>query len=124
MNTIQSAKNKLKTVWNTFVSNSSWRLFQKLIILIIFSLVVNHLSTRDNFPDSESYRFPIEGFLASIGLGIFIAIIAEFNFRFYKEKYFSKKVVTATIAWYMASTLAYITMIYICLLYTSPSPRD
>jgi len=113
MNPKEPTKNTVKTVWHAFISNSAWRWFQKAIVLTIFSLVVNHLATRDSFPDSESYRFPIEGFLSSIVLCILIGIIAYLNFKFYKKKHFSKKVEIVTIAWFMASTLGYITIMYI-----------
>ncbi|MCX2678821.1 LytTR family DNA-binding domain-containing protein [Galbibacter sp. EGI 63066] len=113
MSTTQPTKNTVKTVWHTFISSSAWRWFQKAIVLTIFSLVVNHLATHDSFPDSESYRFPIEGFLASITLCILIGIIADLNFKFYKKKHFSKKVEIVTITWFMASTLGYITIMYI-----------
>lgn len=85
---------------------------KKVIILTIFSLVANHIST-GNFPGSDSYRFPIEGFLSTILLCIIITIIAELNFKFYTKKYFSKKVEMASILRFLASTLGYITLIYI-----------
>ncbi len=110
MSTTQPTKNSVKT---TFISSSVWRWFQKAIVLTIFFLVVNHLTKRENFPDGESYRFPIEGFLSSIVLCILIGIIAHLNFKLYKKKYFSKKVEMVTIIWFMASTLGYITIIYI-----------
>ncbi|MBA6151897.1 LytR/AlgR family response regulator transcription factor [Gelidibacter maritimus] len=102
-----------KTIRSTIVSNSAWDWFQKALILTIFSLVINHLATRDSFPGSESYRFPIEGFLSTIVLSILISIIADLNFKFYSKKYFSKKVEVVTITWFMISTLGYITILYI-----------
>lgn len=64
MSTIQPTKNTIKTVWNTFINSATWYWFKKVIILILFSLVLNHLATPDSFPYySESYRFPLEGFL-------------------------------------------------------------
>jgi len=113
MGTTQPTKNTLKIVWHAFTSSSVWSWLQKIILFTIFSLVVNHLATRDSFPGSESYRFPIEGFLFSIALCMLIGIIAELNFKYYKKKYFSKKVESVTILWYMASTLGYITILYI-----------
>jgi len=113
MSTTPLTKNKVKTGWQTLISSAAWRWFQKAMALIILSLVVNHLATRDSFPDSESYRFPIEGFLSSIVLFILIVIIANLNFKFYKKKYFSKKVELKTVAWFMASTLGYISIMYI-----------
>ena len=113
MSTTQPIKNTVKAVWYTFINSSAWRWFQKAIVLTLLFLVVNHLATRESFPDSELYRFPLEGFLSSIVLCIFIGIIAELNFKFYKKKHFSKKVEITTILWFLASTLGYITIIYI-----------
>jgi len=113
MSTTQPTKNTVKTVWHTFINSPAWRWFQKAIILTIFSLVVNHLATRESFPDGESYRFPIEGFLSSIALCILIGVITHLNFKFYKKKHFSKKIEIVTIIWFMASTLGYITIMYI-----------
>lgn len=112
MNTTQPAKSIQKKVGHTFIFSSAWRWIQKATVLMIFFLVVNHLATRDSFPDSESYRFPIEGFLSSIVLCILIGIIAHLNFKFYKKKYFTKKVEIVTIVWFMVSTLGYITIMY------------
>lgn len=113
MSTTQPTKNTVKTVRHSFASSSAWRWFRKAIVLIIFSLVVNHLAASDNFLDSESYRFPTIGFLFTIVLSIVVIIIADINFNFYKKKHFSKKVETATILKFMASTLGYITLIYV-----------
>ncbi|MEM8508157.1 MAG: LytTR family DNA-binding domain-containing protein [Bacteroidota bacterium] len=113
MSTAQPTKNTGKTVWRKFIGSAAWRWFQKAIVLTIFSLVVNHLATRDSFPSSESYRFPIEGFLTSILLYILIGLIAHLNFKFFKKKYFSKKVEIVSIAWYMVSTLGYVTIMYV-----------
>ncbi|MDO6439977.1 LytTR family DNA-binding domain-containing protein [Cyclobacterium sp. 1_MG-2023] len=113
MSTSQPTKNALKTVSLKFNHSSLWSWFQKLIILIIFSLVVNHLSNPESFPDGKSYRFPVEGFLSTIALCILIGIIAELNFKHYKKKYFSKKVENTSISRYMVSTLGYITIMYI-----------
>mgnify|MGYP003632065222 FL=1 len=113
MSTTVPNKNTVKTPWYVVISSSAWPWFRKVIVLMIFSLVINHLSARDSFPDSESYRFPLEGFLSSIALCILIGIIAELNFKFYKKKHFSKKVEIVTMVWFMASTLGYITIMYI-----------
>ncbi|MCL5245188.1 LytTR family transcriptional regulator [Cellulophaga sp. 20_2_10] len=113
MSITQQKKNTIKKVWHTFINSAAWRWLQKIMILIIFSLVINHLAARDSFPDSDSYRFPIEGFLASIVLCILIGVITEVNFLHYKKKHFSKKVEMATILWFLASTLGYITIMYI-----------
>ena len=113
MNPTQPTRKTATTVWHTFINSAAWRWIQKAIVLTIFSLVVNHLSTRDSFPGSESYRFPIEGFLSTIVLCILIGIIADLNFKFYRKKYFSKKVEIVAVLWFMASTLGYITIMYV-----------
>lgn len=113
MSTAQPTKNTVKTVWHTLISSSVWRWFQKAIVLIIFSLVANHLAASDNFLDSETYRFPTVGFLFTIVFFILVGIIAELNFKFYKKKHFSKKVEIATITRFIASTLGYFAIIYI-----------
>ncbi|WP_420573210.1 LytR/AlgR family response regulator transcription factor [Kordia sp.] len=102
-----------KTLLHKFIRFFSWNRFQKLIALTIFSLIINHLATPESFPGGETYRFPVEGFLSSMILSIFIGIIAELNFRFYTKKHFSKKVETASIIWFLASTLGYISIMYI-----------
>ncbi|WP_299119200.1 LytTR family DNA-binding domain-containing protein [uncultured Tenacibaculum sp.] len=113
MSSIQPTKSTIKTTWHKFINSTTWYWFQKVVILIIFSLVVNHLAKRESFPTSESYRFPIEGFLSTIILSILIGIIADFNFKFYKKKHFSKKVDIKTIARFIISTLGYIAIMYI-----------
>ncbi|AIZ43049.1 LytR/AlgR family response regulator transcription factor [Cellulophaga baltica] len=113
MSTTGPTKNTVKTLWHTVISSAAWPWFQKVLVFTIFSLVVNHLASQESFPDGGSYRFPLEGFISSIALCILIGIIAEFNFKFYKKKHFDKKVEMVTIVWFMASTLGYITLMYI-----------
>ncbi|WP_024481143.1 LytR/AlgR family response regulator transcription factor [Cellulophaga baltica] len=113
MSTAGPTKNTVKTLWHTVVSSAAWPWFQKVLAFTIFSLVVNHLASQESFPDGDAYRFPLEGFLSSIALCILIGIIAELNFKYYKKKHFSKKVEIVTIAWFMASTVGYITLMYI-----------
>lgn len=113
MNTTQPTTNTKKPLSDSFTRSMVWRWIKKMIVLTIFSLVVNHLATRESFPDSEAYEFPIEGFLSTILLSIFIGIITELNFQYYKKKHFSKKVEIITITWFMGSTLGYIILMYI-----------
>ncbi|RDK85551.1 LytR/AlgR family response regulator transcription factor [Marinirhabdus gelatinilytica] len=113
MSTRQPTGSSTPKEQQTLATSDTWRWSQKLILFIVFSLVVNHLTTRDSFPGSDRYRFPIEGFLSSIALCILIGTIAELNFNFYKKKYFSKKVEIVSISWYMVTTLGYVTAMYI-----------
>lgn len=113
MSTTKPTKNIVKKIWHIYISSAARRWFQKAIVVTIFSLMANHLARRDSFPGSESYRFPIEGFLSTIVLAILVGIIADLNFQFYKKKYFFKKVEIITIIRFMVSTLGYITIMYI-----------
>ena len=115
MSTKKPTKITRKTIWYNYINSTVVSWFQKIIIFIIFSLIINHLASRNSFPYSESYRFPIEGFVSSIVLCILISIIAALNFKFYKKKYFSKKIEKRNIVWFMTSTLGYITIMYIFL---------
>ena len=109
----QLKENKTKTVWQELFSSSTWGWLQKAIVLIIFSLVANHIAASDNFLNNESYRFPLVGFLFTIIFSLLVGIIAHFNFKFYEKKYFSKKIETAMMVKFMISTLGYIAIIYI-----------
>ncbi|MCH2196252.1 LytTR family DNA-binding domain-containing protein [Kordia sp.] len=113
MSTTQNDKNVVSTLIHNSIRKISWRGLQKVSILILFSLVVNHLITRESFPGNDEYTFPMEGFLSSIGLGAIIGLIAHFNFKFHKKKYSSKKIEVATIARFLISTLGYIILVYI-----------
>lgn len=106
-------KHVVKKLRHSFIESPTWRLLKKGLLFTIFSLIVNHLASPESFPDGGSYRFPLEGFLFTIVLCILIGIIAELNFKHYKKTYFSKKVEIVSISRYMASTLAYITILYI-----------
>ena len=102
-----------KIWWRRYETNLTWLWFRRAITLVVFSLVVNHLASPDSFLFSRSYKFPVEGFLSTIVLCILIGIIADINFKYYKKKHFSKKVEHIAIIRFMASTLGYITLMYI-----------
>ena len=106
-------KNKAKTIQQEFLSGSTRRWLYKAMVLIIFSLVVNHIAASDNFLNNQSYRFPLVGFLFTIIFTILVGIVSYFNFKFYEKKYFYKQIEVAAITRFMASTLGYITIIYI-----------
>ena len=59
MSTSQPTKAALTAVLLRFNPKSLWRWFHKFIVLIILSLVVNHLSTPESLSYGELYRFPI-----------------------------------------------------------------
>ena len=109
----QLNKNEMKTVWQEFLSSSTWHWLQKTLVLIIFSLVVNHIAASDNFINNTSYRFPLVGFLFTIVFSILVGIIAHFNFKRYEKKHFYKKIEIAMMVKFMISTLGYIAILYI-----------
>lgn len=113
MNKINLSNIIPKSQLNKYETNWTFRWFQKAIVLVIFSLVVNHLASPDSFLFSSSYKFPVEGFLSTIVLCVLIGIIADVNFKYYKKKHFSKKVEGISILKFMVSTLGYITLMYI-----------
>lgn len=113
MNISKPVKNRVTTKRNKLLNSSVKRWFKKAVVLVIFSLVANHLAASDNFLDNTSYRFPLEGFLFTIILSVLVGIIADFNFNFYKKKYFSKKVEMPYIIRFVGSTLGYIAILYI-----------
>ena len=113
MHTSQKEKEKSKSLIHRLSSVFSWKLGKKLLILTFFSLVINHLSERDNFPDSDAYSFSFEGIVAYMILGTIIGIIEHFNLSYYKKTYFKKQVEAVTITKFVLSTLGYIVLIYI-----------
>ncbi|WP_103867342.1 LytTR family DNA-binding domain-containing protein [Aquimarina sp. I32.4] len=86
-------------------------------ILVIFSILVNHLTEPENFPLNKSYKFPWFPIVVSIIAGSIVLIIASFNFKYFRNKYFTKKVNTQILLHFLFSTLGYITILYIPLYY-------
>ena len=113
MSTAQPSKNLMKTYWHMLVRSPAWPWIQKSVVLVAFSLVINHIAARDNFLDGASYRFPLEGFLFTIVFCFVVGIIADINFKSYKKKYFSKKVEASSIFRFLASTMGYVSIFYI-----------
>jgi len=86
-------------------------------ILVILSIVINHLTKPENFPLNKSYKFPWLPIFISFLLGSLIIIIARFNFLYFKKKYSSKKINLQVSLHFLFSTLGYISIIYISLYY-------
>lgn len=82
-------------------------------ILVTLSILVNHLTEPENFPLNKSYKFPWFPIVISILIGSVIIIIASFNFRHFKNKYFTKKINSQVLLRFLFSTLGYISIIYI-----------
>ncbi|WP_299535686.1 LytTR family DNA-binding domain-containing protein [Ulvibacterium sp.] len=83
------------------------------LVLILVSLVANHLSESRNFPFSSSYNFPLFTTIVSIILGTLVLLIADFNFNFYKRTYFKESVTAQNLINFLLSTLVYIAIGYI-----------
>lgn len=82
-------------------------------ILILLSILVNHLTEPENFPLNESYEFPWFPVVASIVLGSIIIGIANFNFKYFKKKYFIEKISLRILLRFLFTTLGYISIVYI-----------
>lgn len=85
------------------------------VILIMLSIVLNHLNDPKNFPLNENYRFPWFPILVSIISGIVVLVIATYNFNYYKVKYFTRKINTAILLRFLFSSLGYICLLYFLL---------
>jgi hypothetical protein len=86
-------------------------------IIVILSILVNHLANPENFPLNKYYKFPWFSILASILLESIILIIGYFNFKYFKNKYFTKKINSQILLHFLLSTLGYISILYILLYY-------
>lgn len=82
-------------------------------ILITLSILVNHLGKPENFPLNKSYKFPWFPIAISFLIGSVIISIANFNFRHFKNKYFTKKINSQVLLRFLFSTLGYISIIYL-----------
>lgn len=87
-------------------------------ILVILSILVNHLTEPENFPFHKDYKFPWFPIVASIIVGNIVLIIATFNFKYFKNKYFTEKINTQLLLRFLFSTLGYITILYISSYYS------
>jgi hypothetical protein len=83
------------------------------LILIIISILTNHLTEPENFPLHKSYTFPWLPIVASILLGSIILIIAYFNFNYFKRRYFVEKITVRILLRFLFTTLGYISIVYI-----------
>lgn len=86
-------------------------------IIVILSILINHLTEPENFPLNESYKFPWFPIVASIVVGSIVLIIASFNFNYFRRKYFTKEINTQLLLRFLFSTLGYITILYVPIYY-------
>ncbi len=110
----------MNTIINSFKNHISFSNFwvRNGFIIVIISIVSNHLFEPENFPFNKNYKFPVFPIVVSIILGIIIILIARFNFKYFRNKYFTKKINTQLLLRFLFSTLGYITILYISLYYS------
>lgn len=87
------------------------------LILVLISLVLNHLTENENLLFSKSYSFPLSSTLISIAIGTIVLIIADLNFKHFKDTYFLKNITSKSLIIFLLTTLGYITIIYIPIYY-------
>ncbi|MDT0690349.1 LytTR family DNA-binding domain-containing protein [Salegentibacter sp. F188] len=109
MNAINSFFKRNITFSNFWIKNG--------FIIVTISILANHLIAPEHFPLNKSYEFPWFFIAISIFIGSVITLIASFNFRHFKNKYFSKKINSQVLLYFLFSTLGYISIIYIPLYY-------
>ncbi len=109
MNSISGFFKKNINFSNFWVRNGS--------IVVLLSILVNHLFEPENFPFHRDYKFPLFPIIVSIISGCVIILIARFNFKYFRNKYFTKKINTQILLRFLFSTLGYITLLYIPLYY-------
>jgi hypothetical protein len=108
--------NSIITFFKKNINLSNFWIKNGLIILTI-SILGNHLVAPENFPLNKSYKFPWVAVSVSLFIGSIITIIASFNFRYFKNKYFVKKINPQVLLSFLFSTLGYISILYIPLFY-------
>ena len=110
----------MKTIINSFKKHINFSNFwiRNGFIVIVISVLSNHLFEPENFPFNENYTFPLFPITVSIIAGVVIILIARFNFNYYEKKYFTKKINTQILLRFLFSTLGYITILYLSLYYS------
>lgn len=105
----------MKTIIDSFKKHINFSNFwiRNGFNLVILSLVINHLANPKSFPLNDSYSFPWFSILVSILIGSIVIVIGNFNFRYFKRKYFVKKINTQLLLRFLFSTLGYISIAYI-----------
>ncbi|GAA4276549.1 hypothetical protein GCM10022259_12730 [Aquimarina mytili] len=111
----------MKVIINSFKQHINFSNFwvRNGLILILLSILVNHLTEPENFPFHKDYKFPLIPITVSIIAGTIIILIAKFNFKYFRNKYFTKKINAQILLRFLFSTLGYITILYIPLYYSA-----
>ncbi len=109
----------MKAIINSFKNHISFSNFwvRNSFIVVLLSIILNHLTEPENFPLHRDYKFPLFPIVVSIIAGGVVIIIVKFNFNYFKDKYFSKKINRQILLRFLFSTLGYITILYLSLYY-------
>ena len=91
--------------------------FRNGFIILVISILVNHLFEPKNFPFNKEYEFPLLPILVSFFSGFIILFIAGLNFNHFKKKYFTEKISKNLLLRFLLSSLGYITLFYLILYY-------
>ncbi len=89
--------------------------FRNGIIIVVISILSNHLFEAKNFPFNKEYEFPFFPIIVSIVTGYLVILIARVNFNHFKKKYFTEKIDRKILLRFLLSTLGYITLLYLIL---------
>ncbi len=92
--------------------------FRNGIIIVVISILSNHLFEPKNFPFNKDYEFPLFPIVVSIITGCLVIFIAGVNFNHFKKKYFTEKINKKLLLRFLLSTLGYITLLYLILYYS------
>ncbi|WP_203257596.1 LytR/AlgR family response regulator transcription factor [Hyunsoonleella ulvae] len=91
--------------------------FRNGSIIVLISILVNHLFEPKNFPFNKDYEFPLFPIIVSIITGFLVILIASINFNHFKKKHFTEKINKKLLSRFLLSTLGYITLLYLILYY-------
>lgn len=87
------------------------------IVLMMLSIIANHLTAPENFPLHKSYQFPWFYVTISFLLGSSILLIIVLNFKHFRNFYFDKVINLKILLRFLFSTLGYISLLYIPVYY-------
>ncbi|WP_164510824.1 LytR/AlgR family response regulator transcription factor [Nonlabens xiamenensis] len=100
-----------ESIKNLISPHNFWA--RNIVVIILLSILANHLTEPEHFPFHEDYSFPWIPVLASVILGGIMLVIAYYNFEYFKRKHFVNGINVGILVKFMLSTLCYITVVYI-----------
>lgn len=103
----------LTTYLNQYHQTFSISLPQKLGILFLIALFINHLNGEERFPLNDDYEFPLVLIAATMLLGTIKILVSDLNFIKYKNHYFKAGVTEQSVGYFGITTLFYHFLIYL-----------